>query len=302
MKVAWYTAGPDGRKVFGTPSLEIPGRYNFAQAAIYRLKLTDIPGYPSQELYPTLEVVPGNSKTATFLAHSSVPVTFTREDLRTVIEEGNYLVKVIYLPDPQFQDVAISGTGELISTQLEPGVDPIAEACKRGNILLVVRLGNIDLEAKHSPPLDAPPGAAPARPAQPPLQMPPAGPLGSIPASTMPLTSVGSPGSGFPLPGVPMGGAGGPLPPGYSGAPTPGPASPMIFPSRMMVGPGGPALLPPYTPPGTGGTSPNLGIPPATTPTLPSAPVPSAATSPANLPRLPETLPTPAEMAGQGNR
>jgi hypothetical protein len=30
--------------------------------------------------------------------------------------------------------------------------------------------------------------------------------------------------------------------------------------------------------------------------------VPSAATSPANLPRLPETLPTPAEMAGQGNR
>src|SRR5262249_2534212 len=51
----------------------------------------------------------------------------------------------IYLPDPKYQEVA-SGVETLVSTRLEPGVDPVLEADKRGTILLVVRLGGIDLE------------------------------------------------------------------------------------------------------------------------------------------------------------
>ena len=157
------TAGPASAPQY----LETPGRYNFLQAAIYRLKLSDIPNRPGVELYPTLEVVPGNAKTATFLAHSAVPVTFTEEDFNQVAA-GNYLVKVIYLPDPQFQDLAATGTDEVISSRLEPGVDPIAEAHRRGSILLVVRLGNIDLEAPNTPAMDAPsPYAAAAADAAP---------------------------------------------------------------------------------------------------------------------------------------
>ena len=50
----------------------------------------------------------------------------------------------------------------MVSSRLEPGVDPLAEAHRRGNILLVVRLGNIDLEAPNTPAMDAPvSGAAP---------------------------------------------------------------------------------------------------------------------------------------------
>ncbi len=167
MRIAWFAPTPDGRVGFGPQYLEAPGRYNFLQAAIYRLKLSDIPNRPGVELYPTLEVVPGNVKTATFLAHSSVPVMFTEEDFNQVAA-GNYLVKVIYLPDPQFQDLATTGVDELISSRLEPGVDPIAEAHRRGSILLVVRLGPIDLEAPNTPAMDAPNPYAP-RP-----QMPPA--------------------------------------------------------------------------------------------------------------------------------
>ena len=69
MRIAWFAPTPDGKAGFGTQYLEAPGRYNFLQAAIYRLKLSDIPNRPGVELYPTLEVVPGNAKTATFLAH-----------------------------------------------------------------------------------------------------------------------------------------------------------------------------------------------------------------------------------------
>src|SRR5207237_1711348 len=135
--------------------LETPGRYNFMQAAIYRLKLSDIPNRPGVELYPTLEVVPTNHRTSTFLAHSAVPVSFTEEDFDQVAA-GNFVVKVIYLPDPQFQDLAVPGPDELVSTRLEPGVDPIVEAQRRGTILAIVRIGNIDLEAPNSPSMDAP--------------------------------------------------------------------------------------------------------------------------------------------------
>src|SRR5262249_58845575 len=135
---------------FAGNQIEAPGRYNFLQAAIYRLKLSEIPGRPGVDLYPTLEVVPANFKTDAFLAHSAVPVYFTEEDLDQVAA-GNYLVKVIYLPDPQFQDLAIAGPEEIVSTRLEPGVDPIPEAYRRASILLGVRLRNTDLDPANSP-------------------------------------------------------------------------------------------------------------------------------------------------------
>ncbi len=197
MRIAWFAPTPDGRPGFGTQYLEAPGRYNFLQAAIYRLKLSDVPNRPGVELYPTMEVVPGNAKTAVFLAHSPVPVTFTEEDFNQVAA-GNFLVKVIYLPDPQFQDLASTGTDEVISSRLEPGVDPIAEAHRRGSILLVVRLGNIDLEAPNTPAMDAPNLYAP-RPQMPPapgapnrmmLPAPQGAPPAALPPSLAPTRSV----------------------------------------------------------------------------------------------------------------
>lgn len=160
--------------------LVTPARYNFPQGGIYRLKLSNIPGLPGTDLYPTLEVVPATAKTAAYLAHSSVPLSFTPEDFEQVTA-GNFLIKVIYLPDPVFQDLAaVAGPAELIYTRLEPGMDPIAEARRRGEILAIIRLGNIDLDAKNTPPLDAPnPFAGPPPgfgPPGRPMDMPPTGP------------------------------------------------------------------------------------------------------------------------------
>src|SRR4029077_294412 len=124
-------------------------------AASFGIRWARAPIPPGGELYPTLEVVPTNHRTSTFLAHSAVPISFTEEDFQQVAS-GNYVVKVIYLPDPQYQDLAATGPDEVVSSRLEPGVDPIAEAHRRGSILLIVRVGNIDLEAPNTPPMDAP--------------------------------------------------------------------------------------------------------------------------------------------------
>jgi len=109
--------------------------------------------------------VPANPKTEEFLAHSSVPVMFTDEDIKQVVS-GNYLVKVIYLPDPRNQGLAFTGPNEINSTQLEPGADPIEEARRRGSILLVIRMGNMDQQAPNTPPISATPPAMGAMPQQ----------------------------------------------------------------------------------------------------------------------------------------
>ena len=146
--------GPDGMIVkwdvsmpghFDSDPLVCPGRYNFNQAAIYRLKLTNIPSRPGVELYPTLEIGPTVPRTGAFLSHNAIPVQFTEEDFDQVLS-GNFVTKVIYLPDPDFQELASAGIETLVSTRLDPGVDPIAEADKRGAIMAVIRLGNKDLE------------------------------------------------------------------------------------------------------------------------------------------------------------
>ncbi|QDU63263.1 hypothetical protein Pan216_41410 [Planctomycetes bacterium Pan216] len=148
MMIGWQEAPGQ----FTPPQLIAPARYNFMQAQIYRLKLTNIPGRTNLKLYPTLEIYPGNMKINAFLAHNAIPIEFSDDDLDQV-QAGNFVTKVIYLPDPKFQELAMAGVETLVSTRLDPGVDPIQEAHKRGAILAVIRLGGVDLEMQHSPSL-----------------------------------------------------------------------------------------------------------------------------------------------------
>src|SRR5690606_8911140 len=83
--------------------------------------------------------------TDAYLSHNSLPLRLTDEDLDQ-IETNNFVTKVIYLPDPRFQELAIAGVEELVSTRLDPGLDPVAEADRRGAIMAVLRVGNMDLE------------------------------------------------------------------------------------------------------------------------------------------------------------
>ena len=143
MLVSWDVGGAGA---FDSPTLIFPGRQNFPQGAIYRLKLTNIRGREGVELYPTIEIGPTTPRTEAYLAHNAIPVQFTDEDFDQVLA-GNFVTKVIYLPDPEFQELALAGVETLVSTRLDPGVDPIVEADRRGSIMAVIRLGNKDVES-----------------------------------------------------------------------------------------------------------------------------------------------------------
>lgn len=142
MQVRWSVGSVDH---FDSEPLITPGRQNFPAGGIYRLKITNIPGREGVELYPTLEIGPTTPRTAAYLAHNAIPVQFTEEDFDQVLS-ANFVTKVIYLPDPEFQEMALAGVETLVSTRLDPGVDPIVEADRRGSIMAVVRLGNKDIE------------------------------------------------------------------------------------------------------------------------------------------------------------
>ncbi|GAB4148419.1 MAG: hypothetical protein Tsb009_22180 [Planctomycetaceae bacterium] len=140
MTIGWKIDGG-----FAENQLNAPGIYDFRQGATYRLKLTNIPDHEMLTLYPTLQVYPSHPTTDAYLSHNSIPIELTDEDFEQ-IESNNYVTKVIYLPDPKFQELAVAGVETLVSTRLDPGVDPVAAADRRGTILVVLRIGNKKLE------------------------------------------------------------------------------------------------------------------------------------------------------------
>jgi hypothetical protein len=144
MQVQWDVSG-SGQ--FDSSPMVTPGRQNFDQGGVYRLKLTNIPGAGREgvELYPTLEIGPPAYRTLAYLAHNAIPVQFNEEDFDQALA-GNFVTKVIYLPDPEFQGLAVADVATLVSTRLDPGLDPIEEASRKGAILAVIRLGNKDME------------------------------------------------------------------------------------------------------------------------------------------------------------
>ena len=209
MMVTWDVGAPG---MFDSEPLVVPGRYNFPQGAIFRLKLTNIPGRAGVELYPTLEVAPTLPRTDAYLAHNAIPFQLTDEDFDQVLS-GNFVTKVIYLPDAEFQELALAGVETLVSTRLDPGVDPIIEADRRGSILAIIRIGNKDLQipgaagagmaagdgsalAAGGMPCGMPCGAATAGPGS---QMPPA----LVSGMTAPMYGMPTSGTPIGLPGPP---------------------------------------------------------------------------------------------------
>jgi hypothetical protein len=250
MQIGW--AIPTG---YADNQLVTPGRYNFRQGATYRLKLANVPERPGLILYPTLQIYPAHPTTDAYLSHNSIPVELTDEDLDQV-ESNNFVTKVLYLPDARYQDLAIAGVETIVSTRLDPGVDPVQEADRRGTIMAVLRVGNMDFETPTAGPLGVigtPPvsGIVPGAPAIPgvPLQVPGAE-GGEIEQMQYQVPTVDGTQGQFvpPMPIAVMGGGSGML-----GVPNPmiagGPTPPGLPPMHPVAGMG---TIPPWGMPHTG--------------------------------------------------
>lgn len=145
MNIQWDVASPG---MYDSAPSVVPFSQNFSEGGIYRLKVSQVEGREDETYYPTLEVGPISPRTAAYLAHSAIPVQLTEEDFAQAMV-GNFVTKVIYLPDPEFQELALPGVNTIVSTRLDPGVDPVTEADRRGAILAIVRMGNKKMEGDY---------------------------------------------------------------------------------------------------------------------------------------------------------
>lgn len=127
-----------------TATVELPARVNIFKGSSdgpVLFRLSNIPAHAGLELSGTIELPPISAQTQAFLQHNAIPIQFHNEDVDHA-SSGNLVTKVIYLPKPEHQDLAIAGVETLVSTRLDPGVNPTVEADRRGHILATLRLGN----------------------------------------------------------------------------------------------------------------------------------------------------------------
>ena len=100
-------------------------------------RASNIAGREGLVIFATIEMAPANPRTAAFLSHNGVPLNITSEDLDQIVS-GNAITKVLYLP--QSVNPKLELVQEVVSTRLDPELDPVVEAKRRGSILAVVRL------------------------------------------------------------------------------------------------------------------------------------------------------------------
>ncbi|NQT40381.1 MAG: hypothetical protein HQ581_23000 [Planctomycetes bacterium] len=149
--VSWDTVqvafwGPEGTK--STWETETTGELDSESLLVWpspknsslgtrRLKVWNLPNRPGVVLCPTLEIVSGTALAEEYLARNQILVRLTDEDVDAMMTD-NPVTKVIYLPDREFQEFAIARAETVVSTRLAPGVDPVVEAERRGEILAII--------------------------------------------------------------------------------------------------------------------------------------------------------------------
>ncbi len=126
------------------PTIELPARVNIFGSSSdgpVPFRLNNIPAHAGLELSGTIDLAPVCAQTRAFLQHNVIPIEFHNEDMDQA-SSGKLVTKVIYLPKPEHQEFAMAGIETIVSTRLDPGLNPITEADRRGHVLATVRLGN----------------------------------------------------------------------------------------------------------------------------------------------------------------
>jgi hypothetical protein len=105
------------------------------------LKLSDIPQRPGVSYFTTIEIPTPDATTRPFVNGSAIAVEFTDQDFDHV-DKGDLITKVVYITRGRAASVA--------SYEHSDG-DVLQEARRRGAILAVVRMGDIDLQGRVLP-------------------------------------------------------------------------------------------------------------------------------------------------------
>ncbi len=126
---------------------------------VYSYRLTNIPEQPGAELYPTVEVIhrlyPPNGLAARF----PIVVDLNQADIESALG-GNFVVKVVYLEDPEASRTLTHDGTNQPTFELTPDSDLLSTADLMGRPMAIVRIGSrlpdpseLAAAARFGPPL-----------------------------------------------------------------------------------------------------------------------------------------------------
>ena len=136
--------GPKTATVLWTDSNKIPayavilpGRITVPAGGEAIFELENLPNHPNLTLFGSFANRAESPKAKTYVRHNAVAVAFTDEDTEQAAA-GNFVTKVFFIPENA------SGIDTIVSTRVDPGIDVLTEAGRRGDPIGVLRLGNRD--------------------------------------------------------------------------------------------------------------------------------------------------------------
>ncbi|HVC97893.1 MAG TPA: serine/threonine-protein kinase [Pirellulales bacterium] len=115
-------------------SLTSPGRLNLASRGLHVLTLRNIPDHPELKLTVVVAVWSIIPETEAYLRQHLVPLNLLTEDIQRAAA-GDLVKKAVYLPHADRKHAET-----LVSSQLEPGVEPEEEAWRRGHVLVGLKV------------------------------------------------------------------------------------------------------------------------------------------------------------------
>jgi len=116
-----------------------PAAFAIGMGHLYRLRLTELPEFPTAEFYPTIELLDRLHPPAGQEFKYPIPVVFTADDLK-LAASGALVTRVIYLERPQTAASDDPLRRERPQT-VAPGDNAIAAAEMHGRPLAIVRIG-----------------------------------------------------------------------------------------------------------------------------------------------------------------
>ena len=119
--------------------LAAPAQISLVVGHSYRLKISDVPEFPSIDFYPSIELIDRLHPPAGQVEKFPVEIELTEEELEWA-RDGRMMTKVVYLEQPNRIPVTMLAMDARIKT-IEPRKNVIAEADDLGRPIAIVRIG-----------------------------------------------------------------------------------------------------------------------------------------------------------------
>lgn len=109
---------------------------------IYRVKITNIPGAPGSELFPTVEIIDRTYPPPDQAARFPIRLALESDDLEDALR-GRFVTRVIYLEDPQTALPIVQRPDEMRAIDVGRDQDPLQTADRFGRPVAIIRIGSM---------------------------------------------------------------------------------------------------------------------------------------------------------------